>query len=131
VSLSSRDANSKAAASEASNIFQSHYPEFLVRISFHSRSPHNLIIFFMSSTRNFLLMFRLCSPGSIGHSSLSFRPKHLPKCLLSAQANQAPGRLFFLTWTWSKFRPGMVGRLKRFNYNATQFRFVSIPLIVQ
>jgi len=31
VSLSSRDSNSKAAASEASNIFQSHYPEFLVR----------------------------------------------------------------------------------------------------
>ncbi|KAJ3510056.1 hypothetical protein NLJ89_g4890 [Agrocybe chaxingu] len=29
VSLSSRDANSKAAASEASNIFQSHYPEML------------------------------------------------------------------------------------------------------
>jgi len=31
VTLSSRDSNSKAAASEASNIFQSHYPEFLVR----------------------------------------------------------------------------------------------------
>ncbi len=31
VSLSSRTANSKAAASELSSIFQSHYPEFLVR----------------------------------------------------------------------------------------------------
>lgn len=30
VSLTSRDANSKAAASEASNIFASHYPELLV-----------------------------------------------------------------------------------------------------
>lgn len=30
VSLTSRDANSKAAASEATNIFQSHYPELLV-----------------------------------------------------------------------------------------------------
>jgi hypothetical protein len=33
VTLSSRDANAKAAANEASNIFQSHYPELLVRIS--------------------------------------------------------------------------------------------------
>jgi hypothetical protein len=32
VSLSSRTANSKAAASEISSIFQSHYPEFLVRL---------------------------------------------------------------------------------------------------
>ncbi|KAJ8694681.1 Non-classical phosphatidylinositol transfer protein (PITP) [Pleurotus ostreatus] len=31
VSLSSRDANSKQAASEASSIFQNHYPEFLYR----------------------------------------------------------------------------------------------------
>ncbi|KAF4593393.1 Phosphatidylinositol transfer protein SFH5 [Pleurotus pulmonarius] len=31
VSLSSRDANSKQAASEASSIFQNHYPEFLSR----------------------------------------------------------------------------------------------------
>lgn len=30
VSLTSRDANSKNAASEATNIFQSHYPEMLV-----------------------------------------------------------------------------------------------------
>lgn len=30
VSLTSRDANSKSAASEATNIFQSHYPEMLV-----------------------------------------------------------------------------------------------------
>lgn len=30
VTLSSRDANSKNAASEATNIFQNHYPEFLV-----------------------------------------------------------------------------------------------------
>ena len=30
VSLSSRDANSKNAANEATNIFQNHYPEFLV-----------------------------------------------------------------------------------------------------
>lgn len=33
VSFTSRDANSKAAASEATNIFQSHYPELLVRAS--------------------------------------------------------------------------------------------------
>ena len=32
VSMTSRDSNSKAAASEATNIFQSHYPELLVRI---------------------------------------------------------------------------------------------------
>ena len=31
VSMSSRDANSKAAASEASNIFNSHYPELLYK----------------------------------------------------------------------------------------------------
>jgi len=31
VGLTSRDANSKNAASEASNIFQSHYPEFLYK----------------------------------------------------------------------------------------------------
>ncbi|KAF8967734.1 CRAL-TRIO domain-containing protein, partial [Flammula alnicola] len=31
VSLTSRDANSKAAAAEASNIFQSHYPELLYK----------------------------------------------------------------------------------------------------
>jgi len=31
VGMSSRDANSKAAASEASGIFNNHYPEFLVR----------------------------------------------------------------------------------------------------
>jgi len=31
VSLTSRDANSKAAALEATNLFQSHYPELLVR----------------------------------------------------------------------------------------------------
>ena len=30
VSMMSRDANQKAAASEATNIFQNHYPEFLV-----------------------------------------------------------------------------------------------------
>jgi hypothetical protein len=30
VSLTSRDANSKNAASEATNIFTSHYPELLV-----------------------------------------------------------------------------------------------------
>ena len=30
VSMMSRDANQKAAASEASNLFQNHYPEFLV-----------------------------------------------------------------------------------------------------
>ncbi len=29
--MSSRDANSKQAASEASNVFSSHYPELLVR----------------------------------------------------------------------------------------------------
>ena len=33
VSMMSRDANQKAAASEATNIFQNHYPEFLVRSS--------------------------------------------------------------------------------------------------
>jgi hypothetical protein len=32
VSLSSRTANSKAAASAISGIFQNHYPEFLVRV---------------------------------------------------------------------------------------------------
>lgn len=30
VSLTQRDANSKSAASEATSIFQNHYPEFLV-----------------------------------------------------------------------------------------------------
>jgi hypothetical protein len=33
VSLTSRDANSKNAASEATNIFSSHYPELLVSLS--------------------------------------------------------------------------------------------------
>lgn len=44
VSMSSRDANSKQAASEASSIFQNHYPEFLVshNIPLHSR-PHNIV----------------------------------------------------------------------------------------
>lgn len=32
--MSSRDANSKQAASEASNIFSSHYPEMLVSLIF-------------------------------------------------------------------------------------------------
>ncbi len=32
VTLSSRTANSKAAASAISAIFQNHYPEFLVRV---------------------------------------------------------------------------------------------------
>ena len=31
VSMTSRDASQKAAAKEATNIFQNHYPEFLVR----------------------------------------------------------------------------------------------------
>lgn len=35
VSFTTRDANSKAAASEATNIFQSHYPELLVSINVH------------------------------------------------------------------------------------------------
>lgn len=35
VSLSSRTANSKAAASTISDIFQKHYPEFLVRVPLH------------------------------------------------------------------------------------------------
>lgn len=38
VSLRSRDANAKNAASEATNIFQSHYPEFLV--SNHTLRQH-------------------------------------------------------------------------------------------
>jgi len=44
VSFSSRDANSKNAASEATSIFQSHYPEFLVsfppihHFAYHSSS---------------------------------------------------------------------------------------------
>lgn len=37
VGLGSRDANSKAAAGQASKIFQDYYPEFLVRIP---SSPH-------------------------------------------------------------------------------------------
>lgn len=42
-----RDANQKAAAAEATNIFQNHYPEFLVRTSLlpsfspYSYSPFN------------------------------------------------------------------------------------------
>ena len=32
VSMTSRDASQKAAAKEATNIFQNHYPEFLVRL---------------------------------------------------------------------------------------------------
>jgi hypothetical protein len=35
VSMSSRDANSKRAANEASNIFGSHYPEFLACVLIH------------------------------------------------------------------------------------------------
>ena len=35
VSLSSRTANSKAAASTISDLFQKHYPEFLVRVPLH------------------------------------------------------------------------------------------------
>ena len=34
VSMTQRDAHQKAAAKEATNIFQNHYPEFLVRVSF-------------------------------------------------------------------------------------------------
>ena len=33
VSMTQRDAHQKAAAKEATNIFQNHYPEFLVRVS--------------------------------------------------------------------------------------------------
>ena len=32
VSMTQRDANQKAAAKEATSIFQNHYPEFLVRV---------------------------------------------------------------------------------------------------
>ena len=35
VTLSSRTANSKAAASTISDLFQKHYPEFLVRVPLH------------------------------------------------------------------------------------------------
>ena len=43
VSLSSRTANSKAAASTISDIFQKHYPEFLVGVpSRHFRAPNKL-----------------------------------------------------------------------------------------
>ena len=34
VSMTQRDAHQKAAAKEATNIFQNHHPEFLVRPSF-------------------------------------------------------------------------------------------------
>ena len=54
VSLSSRDANSKQAASEASSIFQNHYPEFLVSLppfSPFSPLPHRLT--HARSTANF------------------------------------------------------------------------------
>lgn len=37
VSMRNRDANSKNAASEATSIFQNHYPEFLVSILTFSR----------------------------------------------------------------------------------------------
>ena len=35
VGLSSRTANSKTAASTISDLFQKHYPEFLVRVPLH------------------------------------------------------------------------------------------------
>jgi hypothetical protein len=42
VTLSSRTANSKAAASTISNLFQKHYPEFLVRAPLHRfQAPNN------------------------------------------------------------------------------------------
>jgi hypothetical protein len=40
VSLSSRTANSKAAASTISDLFQKHYPEFLVRVPLHQPRAH-------------------------------------------------------------------------------------------
>ena len=45
VGLSSRDANSKAAANEATNIFQSHYPEFLVCTFWLLSFRHTLITY--------------------------------------------------------------------------------------
>lgn len=42
VSMMSRDANQKAAASEASSIFQNHYPEFLVRLPGLAKRHHRV-----------------------------------------------------------------------------------------
>jgi len=42
--MSSRDANSKQAASEASSIFGSHYPEMLVRYSYFRISQCEYIV---------------------------------------------------------------------------------------
>jgi hypothetical protein len=42
VSMSSRTPASKNAASEASSIFQGHYPEFLVRLSKDGPTGHSM-----------------------------------------------------------------------------------------
>ena len=41
--MSSRDANSKRAAAEATNIFQNHYPELLVRVKISVNNSSNSV----------------------------------------------------------------------------------------
>ena len=55
VGLGSRDANSKAAAGQASKIFQDYYPEFLVRIP---GSPYMYLPSSLRSSRSSLSTFR-------------------------------------------------------------------------
>jgi len=52
VGLGSRDANSKAAAGQASKIFQDYYPEFLVRIP---SSPRLVLMPIPSQSKKFFI----------------------------------------------------------------------------
>jgi len=65
VSLTNRDANSKNAASEATSIFQNHYPEFLV-------SFHVLALFPCDPSQ-------LTRAGFSGSSSLLYQPRRLQR----------------------------------------------------
>ena len=120
VGLTSRDANSKKAASEATAIFQNYYPEFLVCSSFSFLSTllsyvdtKSLILF--TSTRNSSSTSPPSSPGSSGSSSHSFPLRHSQRWASSVPALRRLEKIFCLTSTLRSCPRGTVGKRKLSN----------------
>ena len=71
VSLGSRTANSKAAASTISDVFQKHYPEFLVRVPLRHLRAHEINL----------------DPSALGAQVLCERPSDHDVDFLALQAH--------------------------------------------
>ena len=128
VSMSDRNADSKKASSELTEIFRDYYPELLVRSAAYGLLETTKSLF--HSTRNSSSMSPLSSRGSSGPSNQSSPQPPLPRCLSSDGAKVPSRVLSCLSSTSSRFQSDtVVTRLTWSKHLDNSFFHSSYPIV--